>query len=377
MLSSNSLLKGFSNGMLENEDSTGVSRASSVSTKDKSSLGKKAKPGKQRRDDSEAFESRSQYTAYYGHPQQATWVSPQYIPAGNPGYNGQAQQPYPNAMPPAYGPPNQAYPTMMPPNNGFAPPYNAMPTVSPMTTHSLKNLRTNLDQYPQQATPPRYQAQAPSVPIQGYPQPVQGSPQQQSWPQPGFSQSPYPSRNAPGAPGIPYAYGQLPANANPNDPKSQHPIPGSYQRHGFNPKTQSFVPANGMNTMQAPPVPYSGYGPSQGSPQVTPPHLNYSGYQPPPPLPPMAQPPYSGSGNGYGMMRQGSNNSLPPYHAPPQHAVQHMPMAPQMPPHQLPQNPSHVPNKPNMPQGPSVGNQTFSHLPTYGNPASLPQKPST
>ena len=180
------------------------------------------------------------------------------------------------------------------------------------------------------------------------------------------------------ATGIPYAYGQLPANANPNDPKSQHPIPGSYQRHGFNPKTQSFVPANGMNAIQAPPVPYNSYGPPQGSPQVSPPHLSYNGYQPPPP-PPMGQPPYSGNGNGFGMMRQGSNNSLPPYHGPPQHPVQHMPMAPQMPPHQLPQNPSHVPvpNKPNMPQGPSAGNQTFSHLPTYGNPASLPQKPST
>ena len=126
---SNALLQYSSNGSSENEDSTGVSRASSVSAKDKSSLGKKVKPGKQRRDDSETFESRSQYTAYYGHPQQATWVPPQYIQAGNPGYNGQAQQPYPNAMPPAYGPPNQAYPAMMPANGGFAPPYNAMPTV--------------------------------------------------------------------------------------------------------------------------------------------------------------------------------------------------------------------------------------------------------
>jgi len=110
----------------DNDDGTGVSRASSVSGKDKSNLGKGRR---KRRDDSESFDSRSQYTPYYSHPQQPTWVSPQYLPVGSPQYNGQVQQPYPSAMQPAYGPPaGQSYPQMMP-TNGFIPQYNNLPTV--------------------------------------------------------------------------------------------------------------------------------------------------------------------------------------------------------------------------------------------------------
>jgi hypothetical protein len=207
-----------------------------------------------------------------------------------------------------------------------------------------------------------------------YGPPLQTTPPQQQWQQPSFNQSPYQARATPAGPGIPYAYGQLPANVNPNDPKSQHPIPGSYNgnynRHGFNPKTQSFVPGTGMPPIQPPPVPFNGYGPQQPNPQLSP-HMGYNGYQPP-----MGQPPYPSNGSSYGMMRQGSTGSMPSYHNPPmapQHAIQHAPPGPQMAP-LLPQNPPHIPNKPAVPQGP---NQAFSHLPNYGNPATLPQKPST
>ena len=197
--------------------------------------------------------------------------------------------------------------------------------------------------------------------------------------QPGLNQAPspgpYQNRGPPPPPpqptqgnaaamnGVPYLYGQLPANANPHDPKSAHPIPGSYNRHAFNPKTQSFVPSNGMSPSQAPLAPYNMGGP-HGSPQVPSPHLAYSGYNSPVPPPQ----PYMG-GPGYGMSRQGSNNSLPPYH-PPQYIPQH-------PPAHLPQMPPQMPNKPGMHQGPPNGpGQTFSHLPNYSNPpATLPQKP--
>jgi len=204
-----------------------------------------------------------------------------------------------------------------------------------------------------------------------YGPPAQSTPQQ-SW-QPIYNQTPPPTHyqnrgSQPQGQGnagqmvIPYAYGQLPANANPHDPKSQHPIPGSYNRHAFNPKTQSFVPSNGISPVQPPMGPYNMAVP-HGSPQIGPgsPHLGYAGYSSP--APPQ---PYMG-GPGYGMSRQSSNNSLPPYHAP----------------HHLPQHPqahvTHMPNKPGAPpQGPSAGvGQTFSHLPNYGNPATLPQKPPT
>lgn len=160
---------------------------------------------------------------------------------------------------------------------------------------------------------------------------------------------------------IPYAYGQLPAHINPHDPKSQHPIPGSYNRHAFNPKTQSFVPGNGMSPVQPPMGPYNMPVPPHGSPQIGSPHLGYAGYNSP--APPQL---YMG-GPGYGMSRQSSNSSLPAYHAP-----QHIPQHP----------PAHIPQMPNKsgipPQGPSAGlGQTFSHLPNYGNPATLPQKPPT
>ncbi|KAM0271081.1 hypothetical protein ACHAQH_009230 [Verticillium albo-atrum] len=179
--------------------------------------------------------------------------------------------------------------------------------------------------------------------------------------------------------GVPYAYGQLPVHINPNDPKSQHPIPGSYNRHAFNPKTQSFVPGGGMAPMQQPQPSFSAPGSHHNSPQIGSPHLSYVGYQQPGPLGPYGGP------AGYGMARQGSNNSAPLYHPPPPQHPQHMMQSgpgmsymPQQPPHQaITQNPPphHIPNKPVAPQGPA--GQTFSHLPHYGNPATLPQKPST
>lgn len=344
----------------ENDDSTGVSRASSVSMRDRISGAKKAK----KRRDSDTFDTRSNYIAYapaYGHPHQATWAQPHYMPAGAQINGPVQQQAFPPAVPNMYGAPNQQFPPMVP-ANGYGPPYN------------------NMSNYAQPPGPPRYQPPVNQMPPAPYGPPMQGPPQPQGgWQQPpSFNSSPYQSRATPVAPnGIPYAYGALPANVNPSDPKSQHPIPGSFNRHAFNPKTQSFVPGNGMGPMQPPPGPYSGYGPpQQGSPQITPPHLHYPSYQA---GPPMGQPPY-GNANGYNMMRQGSNNSLPAYHGPPPN-VQH-PHAPHVP-HQLPPHPPaqglpHIPSKPPMPQGlPMAHGQPYSNLPTYGNPASLPQKPTT
>ncbi|KAI0412251.1 hypothetical protein F5X98DRAFT_20204 [Xylaria grammica] len=334
----------------DNDEANGVSRASSVSAKDKSNLGKRGKTGKQRRDDSESFDSRSQYIKYFAAPPHQLEWSPHFIPTNMP-YNGQAPQPYQYQIPQAYQTPPQGYPTMIP--NGGYPQYGNVPTYPPQP----------------QPLPTRYPSSNGSM-GSGFGPPTQPAPQQ-SW-QPGFNQAsppasyqnrgpqPQPQGNT-GSMGIPYAYGQLPAHANPHDPKSQHPIPGSYNRHAFNPKTQSFVPSNGMSPVQPPMGPYNMTVPPHGSPQVGSPHLGYTGYNSPAP-----SQPYMG-GPGYGMSRQSSNNSLPPYHTP-QHIPQH-------PPTHLPQ----IPNKPGIPpQGPSSGlGQTFSHLPNYGNPATLPQKPPT
>ncbi|KAK3945938.1 hypothetical protein QBC46DRAFT_63094 [Diplogelasinospora grovesii] len=368
----------------EGEESNGVSRASSVSAKDRANTGARRKGGKQRRDDSESFDSRSQYIVYCG-PQQTTWApaTAQYFPMNNTQFNSQFQQPYPNVLQ-SYGP-NQSYTPMMPGNinNGFVPPYNGVPTYSPQPQA----------QPVPQPTPPqqqRYQPPNPPPPMAApYSAPVPSVPQP-AWPQQGYTnQNAYPPpRGSPAPPpaglptaGIPYAYGQLPVNVNPNDPKSQHPIPGSYSRPSFNPKTQSFVPSASMGVpMQPAPGPFGGS--NHGSPQLNVPHLSYNGYQQQAtPQPGGYGPPPPGPASSYGMARQGSNNSLPPYHSVQnsvRNSVHHGPPIGLL--HGMPANNPLPPRKPNKPptgpSGGSGGQQTFSHLPNYGNPALLPQKPT-
>ncbi|KAF5542571.1 R3H domain-containing protein [Fusarium napiforme] len=355
---------GSSEDSVTEEGDNGVSRASSVSAKDKSNIGKRGKTGKQRRDDSDSFDSRHQYTPYWG-PQQQTWISqPQYMPPPNTQYGAQAPPGpvYPGQVAPVYTHQGPGYPAIpaMPPNQAY-PQYSAPP-------------------YAPQAAQQRYPSGGSPMANYGAPVPPVG-PQQPAW-QPGLAPpTQYQARGGtPTGPqghmGIPYAYGQLPANINPHDPKSQHPIPGSYNRnHAFNPKTQSFVPGSGggMAPVQPPQPPFTAPGSHHGSPQVGTPHLAYpGGYQQP-----MSQP----YGGGYGMVRQGSSNSMPAYSSPRVTHIQHAPLPPPV----MPQNPPHmtpqplaphysIPNRPNIPQVPS---QPFSHLPTYGNPATLPQKPAT
>ncbi|KAF7549831.1 hypothetical protein G7046_g8214 [Stylonectria norvegica] len=346
----------------ETDGDNGVSRTSSMSAKDKSNLGKRGKTGKQRRDDSDSFDSRNLYTPYWG-PQQQTWIpQPQYMSPPNPQYSGQASvPPYQAQMAPIYTQQNPAFPAMatgVMPNQQY--PY-AMPSYPP---------QPNQQRYPSGGSP-----------LATYGAPAPAPAPQQNWQQPSFSPVPYQARaSASAGPlghnGIPYAFGQLPSHINPHDPKSQHPIPGSYNRnHAFNPMTQSFVPGgSSMAPIQPPQPPFTAPGSHHGSPQVGSPHLAYPGYQQP-----MSQP----YGGGYGMARQGSSNSMPSYHTPqhinPPHSHHGPPPLPQNPQHMagpsIPQNtPSHIPNRPNIPQGPG---QPFTHLPTYGNPATLPQKPAT
>lgn len=112
----------------ENDDSTGVSRASSVSMRDRINGAKKAK----KRRDSDTFDTRSNYIAYapaYGHPHQATWAQPHYMPAGAPLNGSVQQQAFPPAVPNMYGVPNQQFPPMVP-GNGYGPPYNNITNVS-------------------------------------------------------------------------------------------------------------------------------------------------------------------------------------------------------------------------------------------------------
>lgn len=307
------------------------------------------------------------------------------------------QQPYNGQMQPMYPPQTApAYPHMHP--NAY--PQYQQGAQGVCATCRQPSIGTSADtqQYqgppvhhqppagPGQSLPPRPQMGGPHGAMYGSPVPSAPQPAwQQAYspnmpapavpgPSPGGG-TPYASRGAPApssTPTVPYAYGQLPAHLNPNDPKSQHPIPGSYNRHAFNPKTQSFVPGGAMGPMQQPAPSFSAPGSHHGSPQIPSPHLAYSGYQPTGPAAGYGAP------GAYGMARQGSSNSIPSYHP----GVQHAPTAPTpggfmspQPPQGIPQNPPpHIPNKPAPPQGPAG---QFGHLPQYGNPATLPQKPNT
>ncbi|PQE26360.1 r3h domain-containing protein [Rutstroemia sp. NJR-2017a BBW] len=78
------------------------------------------------------------------------------------------------------------------------------------------------------------------------------------------------------------------------------------------------------------------------------------------------------NGMGYSMARQGSNNSLPSYHASPH--MTHRPMMHQNMPQGLPQG---IPQGMPMVQGIVPNGQPGNHLPNFGNPSTLPPKPPT
>lgn len=107
-----------------------MSRSSSVSTKDRAAQSKRPKPPKQRRDDSESFDRRSQYTPFFPQPQVPTWVSqPQYPTMPTQPFNGAVQSNYGTAVPPQFSQPSQQYnPNMM--NNGNMQQYNNMAQVN-------------------------------------------------------------------------------------------------------------------------------------------------------------------------------------------------------------------------------------------------------
>ena len=105
-----------------------MSRSSSVSAKDKSAQGKR-KPAKQRRDDSESFDVRSQYTPFFPQQQIPPWTpTSQYSPMGPQQFSGAVQNNFQNPMPQHFGPPSQQYPAPMM-NPGNMQPYNSMPQV--------------------------------------------------------------------------------------------------------------------------------------------------------------------------------------------------------------------------------------------------------
>lgn len=116
----------------DNDAENLMSRTSSASA-NRSNLGKRGKPTKQRRDSADGFDSRHQYQPYWG-PQQQTWVpqppaqygppAVQYNAAGPSNYQG---PPNYTQQAPTYGPmpampPNAGYPAYPAPQVRYSPP---------------------------------------------------------------------------------------------------------------------------------------------------------------------------------------------------------------------------------------------------------------
>jgi hypothetical protein len=118
------------NKFADTEEGNEMSRSSSVSTKDRASQNKRPKPAKQRRDDSDSFDSRSQYTPFFPQQQIQTWApAPQYAPIGPQPFIAPVQNTYQNPMPPQFTPPPQQFNSAMM-NNGNLQTYNSMPQVN-------------------------------------------------------------------------------------------------------------------------------------------------------------------------------------------------------------------------------------------------------
>ncbi|RKF83223.1 putative r3h domain-containing protein [Golovinomyces cichoracearum] len=334
----------------EIEDGNEISRSSSLSTKDRTGQSRRTKPIKQRRDDSENFDSRSQYAPFFPQQQGPTWIpSARYSPIAHQSFIGN-NRPFQHPLSPQYtAPPQQFNPVLTHAGNM----QSFSLTQVPHSTQKTQRFQSNDAHNSTFGSP----VQSPSLLHQQWQQPIPSSPYQQ----------PLPTVRAPPI-SIPYAFGQLPNTVNPADPKSQHPIPGSFNRHAFNPKTQSFVPGGiGVPMLQqvthhvAPYLDNSHHNSSPSSFNA----FNSAHHQ-------------FSNGMSYNMARQNSKNSLPSYHVSP--LLAHRQMM-----HQTVQlNPSQgmlhgmLPGMPqNHTQGISIAHsiQMGNHLPNSGNPSTLPPKP--
>ena len=253
-----------------------------------SSTNGKRKTKQQRNAQDDGFEARSQFNAYYPtmqyvNPSFATtgldtsYYNPYGVPSANLGrqttylnnrsgqeHNPTYQQlssfaphPQPGYQQPLAAGVGSAY------NQGFDQP---LPMVYDQMLHNQYNPAL---QQPSVAS--QRSSTVASPVISNFAQPVQLQPQptHPQWPQ-SYYQSPYQGQaTQPQSPAsqrqqqqiishlpssVPYPYGQLPSQPGRQNYQNQHPLPGSFNRQSFNPKTQSFIPGNGF--MAHPTAPY-------------------------------------------------------------------------------------------------------------------------
>ncbi|KAJ9660241.1 hypothetical protein H2201_006987 [Coniosporium apollinis] len=367
----------------EKDKDKDASRSSSASGK------KKGK--KQRGNNDDGFEARSQFVSYYGSSQAATGYSEESMYYGT--YPAMMPPPQYPAMPSNASPPmayNGTFPYMVqqdaqqqycwPQNYSAGTPVIGGQSYSPPAQYDLSaNFQTAMQSFQMANTPPQGSAKVsmPSPPLANYPafQP-QSQTLQSSWPQPQYQtayqvpQMQYPQMGYTDPSGMSgnqgqlqqqqYMYGQYSTSPyqNGKPPRNpQHPLPGSYNRQQFNPQSQTFVPGGRPG-----PVPMHSTMPQMGSPSM-------SGYpsfplQMSPQLPRQSPtnsqiPPFTSN-----RATQNSNSSGAPKGA----AGTSQPLS-----HPLPQAPTLAQKSPKPATSPATAGQ--SSIAKWGTPAHLPPKP--
>ncbi|MCJ1435520.1 hypothetical protein MMC27_004894 [Xylographa pallens] len=273
-----------------------ASRTSSASGK------KKSKKNKHNDDD---FQARSSFNAYWPTMQYSTNTTYNQTTSPTAFYNPYMQQPNGQTpqpgVPQTYSSPYQAVPQLQP----YQLPGPQIPMASGPQTYSQNYgytqnttaqpyaaFNAQLAQQYYQPLPQQNQMlpQSPAMPSPSLSQTAQLSRPQsqlsdQSWAHNSFaSSSAYPNLSA-GGQQVPYhqqiqpqitvppttttstqsyPYGQLPFQSSPQSNRTQHPLPGSYNRQSFNPQTRAFVPGNTSFMSSQPagvPADSSGYRP--------------------------------------------------------------------------------------------------------------------
>ena len=262
-----------------------------------STSGKKKTTKQQKNAQDDGFEARSQFNAYYptmqyvspsftGTGQEAPFYNPYVVPPTNPSiqtpflYSRAGQQQNSSVQQiPSFGP--QLQPGFQQPfSAGFGSPYSQGFAQPPSLGYN-QVLNNQYNQGPPQSNMASQRSSAMSSPaLNNFVQPAQLplQPSHSQWSQP-YYQSPYPGpiaqQPSPSnrqqqlnncmypVSSVPYPYGQLPSLPGRSNYQNQHPLPGSFNRQSFNPKTQSFIPGNVF-----PANPSLSYGP-QPYPTIT------------------------------------------------------------------------------------------------------------
>ena len=263
-------------------DGPQISDALNEASRTSSASGKKK--GKKNKHNDDDFQARSSFNAYWPTmPYSTTTYNQATSPTAfhNPYTqqpNGQTPQP---GLPQAYTPPYQAVPQVLPyqMSNPQVPMASSPQTYSQNYGYSQNIVSQPYAAFSSQLAQQYYQPmpqqnqmvpQSPAMPSPSLSQIAQLSRPQsqlsdQSWTHNSFANpGAYPTLSAGGqqvpyhqqiqpqmsvtstttASAQSYPYGQLPFQSNAQSSRTQHPLPGSYNRQNFNPQTRAFVPSN-------------------------------------------------------------------------------------------------------------------------------------